>query len=64
MVSDEFCSSRQAADKLRVPLSTFHDWVKAGRLEVAFRIEGKRGPLFFRRSDVEALARQMTEEVA
>lgn len=44
-----------AAELLRVDVATVNRWAKTGRLPVAVKIPGLRGPNLYRRADVEAL---------
>lgn len=61
-----FIGSTEAAKILDIDKSTLTRWVHAGRLPLAGRASDKpNGALFFKRSDVEALAEEMrTQAVA
>ena len=59
--SDLFIQSAEAASILGVDRSTLSRWVDAGKVQPALRGEGQNGPLFFRRSDIEAYASRRAE---
>lgn len=48
--------SREACQILGVDKSTLSRWVSAGRISPAGKLPGRNGALFFRPSDVNALA--------
>ena len=52
----DLVGAREAADILGCSIATVHRHEAEGRLPVAHKVEGLRGPKLFRRSDVEALA--------
>lgn len=56
-VTNDLLTTRQAADRLGVTVSTISRWVASGKLAPALRIEGLRGPMWFRPADVDALAK-------
>lgn len=52
----DLVGAREAADILGCSIATVHRHEAEGRLPVAHKVEGLRGPKLFRRSDVESLA--------
>ena len=54
-------TTAQAADVLGVSVATIHQMHREGRLEVALKVEGLRGPKFFARADVDRLAAERAE---
>lgn len=50
-------STAEAADAAGMSVATINRWADAGKLPVALRAPGIRGARFFRRKDVEAIAR-------
>jgi excisionase family DNA binding protein len=56
MATETLVTSRQAADLLGVGTTTIHRWADDGKLPVAHKHDGLRGPKLYRLADVEALA--------
>lgn len=54
MLPDELLTSRQAAERLGVEISTISRMVSDGRLTVAFQAPGPTGVKFFRPEDIDA----------
>ena len=61
MHTSDLIQSAEAASILGVDRSTLSRWVDAGKVQPALRGEGQNGPLFFRRSDIEAYASRRAE---
>lgn len=57
-VNTDLITTRQAAERLGVTVSTVSRWAASGKLVPALRLEGLRGPMWFRPADVDALATQ------
>ena len=55
----DFLSTRQVADELGVGITTVNRWVRDGRLRPTVQGDGIRGARFFRRSDIDALDREL-----
>ena len=53
----ELMTTAEVAERAGVHIRTVHRWVRSGRLSPAMKGPGSTGPMFFRRGDVEALAR-------
>jgi excisionase family DNA binding protein len=51
----EYLTTRKAADLLGCSVATVHRLEADGKLPVAMKVDGLRGPKMFRRTDVEAL---------
>jgi len=51
----ETLTSREAAERLGIAVSTFHTWVSAGKLTPVKQLDGLRGAKLFATADVEAL---------
>ena len=49
-------TARQAADMLGVGTTTIHRWTEAGKLPLAHKVEGLRGPNLYHLADVQVLA--------
>lgn len=59
-MAPDLISTREACRLLGdLPLSTFHSWVDAEKITPALKANGKRGQMFFRRSDVQRLAAKL-----
>ncbi|QXU55215.1 helix-turn-helix domain-containing protein [Rhodococcus sp. LW-XY12] len=48
--------AKEAEQMLGVPTSTFHRWIRTGRIVPAGRLTGRRGAYLFNRSEIEQLA--------
>lgn len=55
----DIIGSAEACRILYVNNSTLTRWVKSGRVPVAGKLPSKNGALFFRRTDIEALAAEL-----
>lgn len=63
-MASDLLPTKDVAERLHVPLSTFHGWVDAGRITPALKAPGLRGALFFRPADVDKLAHELAAEGA
>jgi excisionase family DNA binding protein len=54
-VVDDTLTTREAADRLGVPLSTFHNFIRKGRIEPARKLSGRTGTYLFHPAAVDAL---------
>ena len=52
----ELVPSVEACDILGIDRSTLSRWAKDGKIRPALKLGGLRGPMWFTRADVEALA--------
>jgi predicted site-specific integrase-resolvase len=57
--TDELIGSAEAERILGVNRATISRWVKDNKLNTAMKLPGLRGPMLFRRSDVERLAARL-----
>lgn len=51
----ETLTTREAAERIGVPVSTLHNWVTAQRITPIKRLPGQRGALLFALEDVDRL---------
>lgn len=51
----DLLTTRQAADRLGVNVSTISRWVLAGRLSPALRGDGQTGGMWFRAADIDGM---------
>lgn len=49
----ETVTSREAADRIGISLSTFHNWLTAGRVKAAKQLPGARGAYLFEVAEIE-----------
>lgn len=61
MQPPDLLSAQQVADIAGVAVSTVTYWAKTGALPVAFKHEGRTGPRYFERADVDRLLSERTE---
>jgi excisionase family DNA binding protein len=59
----ETLTTREAAERVGVPISTFHNWVSAGRIAPVKQLPGTRGAYLFAPEAVEALRAEHIEQV-
>jgi Helix-turn-helix domain len=52
---DEWLTTAVVAALVGVDVATVNRWAKSGRLRVAVKLPGVRGPNLYRRADVDAL---------
>ena len=51
----ETVTSKEAADRIGISLSTFHNWIAAERITPVKKLPGARGPYLFDAADVERI---------
>jgi excisionase family DNA binding protein len=52
---DDTLTTREAADRIGVPLSTFHHLIRNKRITPARKLPGRTGSYLFKPADVDAL---------
>lgn len=61
--NNNFYSTAEAAAQLNMSRSNLTRWVKSGKIKPFIRGEGRNGPMYFRKSEVERVKRALVAAI-